>query len=454
MLNRLEQKTLLQNKQEQRLIITQEMKTALFILQMPILDLKNWLEEQISLNPILELNEKKSTELFFDKDRISSHDFSSNFHFSKKNNSIKHQSLFAILMEQAHENFAEEDLFLAETIIGNINIKGFLTFSITDLSKSLKTDQKKLQVILKTIQTFEPLGVGSRNIQEFLLLQCKKNFPEEKLLIKIINSDYTLFSQGKFQVICKKYKIDNKKINYLIETIFSKLNFYPNAFTKDETPILSLVPDIYLKKEKNKWLIEINHQDLPILKINPLYNELSSSNVKEEKLFYQNYKKQTHFLEKIIKKRKETLLKVFLDIFYSQKDFFENKKNLQPLQVKDVAKNLNLHETTIRRAIEGKYVDCPQGILPLKSFFSPPVILSKKVSKDSAKQLLKKCIEEEDKSFPLSDEEIRVKLHKLGIKCSRRTISKYRHNLLIGTALQRKNLRKINNRRFNNHISR
>ncbi len=406
-----------QMNQSQKLTMTYLMKRSFLILQMTNLELKEFLTLEIEKNPILDIKIK-----------------SDNYSYKKKENPspffIKHTpSLFEHLLRQAKEIFQDKkDLWIAENIIGNLDKKGYFTSDIDVFAKDLQVDNNKVLEILEIIKTFDPKAVAAKNLQERILLQIdNKNSVE----YKIIKEHFQAVLKNKIEKIAKKIKIEAQIIQQLIEKTFKNINFDPTLNFLPKEP-LDIHPDIIINKIGKKWIIEIE-EDLPFFEINKSYiNILENKKKRSSKKYLFGAK----ILMKNILIRRKTLQDICCYIIQKQASFILGKGLLNPLTIKEVASYLKLHTSTISRAILNKYIQCPLGLLPMKTFFSHSY--KEKSNLKHFETVLKEILLEENKNKPLSDIELTNKLKQKGFLLHRRTICKYRKKLNIGTLRQRK----------------
>lgn len=450
-------------KQMQQVMVTPEMQQALRLLQMPILELSSIIQEEIEKNPLLECTEEHEFEedafqeiteedlfaknlddnfqhYFNDSEHSTIHLKSTNYNESLVSEKI---SLFSHLMKQAVQHFDNPtQLQAAEVLIGSLDEKGFFENSLKELSLLYKIPTIILKNTLNIIQTFEPKGVGAKNLQESFLNQLKLSNQDNSLAYRIVKECFPLLIQHQFQKIQKKLNITNKEIYEVIDKFLCKLVMHPGAaFSTQFIPYL--IPDASLKFENHETIIEINEETLPPIKFNSHYLNLLNyhSTPKELRNFIEQKILSAKWLIKNVHQRKETLYRIVESLAKRQRSFFmEDHGSLVPLNIKALSDELELHESTITRAISGKYLDSPKGLLPLRSFFSAASITKNGtvISNQTIHRMLLKLLSEEDKTKPYTDQQICQLLEEKGILCARRTVAKYRAKLEIGTALQRK----------------
>lgn len=436
--------------QQQQLLINLAMKQAFHVLQLPVLELAEWLKAEIEANPVLEID-------LADESLHSRLDESFKEPYSLRNKSQEqmekkrkeHQdnlliapiSLYEHLMKQVPLAIKDpEHVRLAELIIGHLNDKGYLEIPLDAIAPSVSIETK--YKILSEIQSFDPPGIAARNLQECLLLQlqCKKK--EESLAYKIIAKHFEALIQNKLPSISQQLNICMTDLVQVIEKEISLLDLNP-GYRYVYQPIAAIIPDLHFICVEGKWHIEINTSFLPRVQIAPIYvKALQERSLKDQGSSYLRRQLASgKWLKKIVQQRNDTLRRIAEILLKKQIDFFNGEKaGLRPMTIQEIAKELGLHESTITRAIANKFIACQQGIFALKSFFNHAVKTEsgQQISKHTLRKILLRTIEKENKLQPLSDEEIAGHLRKLGITCARRTISKYRNALKIASAVKRK----------------
>jgi RNA polymerase sigma-54 factor len=409
-------KLFLKGNQNQQLVVTQAMQRSLFVLQLPVEELADLLEQELQDNPFLERIETtanhadergKEPSPSYSKDRQKHKDYQDAL-------LTYTTSLFDHLMQQARDAFvSQEELSLAETIIGNLTEKGYYTDAAnTPLEKK----------VLAIIQTFDPPGVGAKNLQESLLIQLRLQKKQDSLGHQLIERYFDALLHNQRPYLQKKLGLSPVELTLLIKEL-STLNLNPAShFQTTINP--HIIPDLYLDHDGENWEVRINDEPIPSFRmrkklpspINPeIYKHLSSG----------------QWLLRNILNRERTLRFIAAYLIKKREDFLlGNQRSLSPLLMKELATELNLHESTITRAIAGKYLYCPAGLLSLRSFFSH--------KNTSPKTLLKELIRKENKQKPLSDEALAQTITAQGFPTARRTIAKYRQELAIPSQPQRK----------------
>jgi RNA polymerase sigma-54 factor len=447
----------LSNQQVQKQILTPYMQQSIELLLLPIGDLELTVEQELQSNPLLEVDEgpplepgmpgkdpldfKHRLENFLknqDQSYQAQADYGDDDMLEEKQIKVD-QSLEEALLRQLRVEFSDpQELKIGEYIIGNINEDGYLTVSAENIAEALGiTDLNLIEQVLETIQHFEPLGIASRDLKECLLIQAKEKSTEDGLMIsQIINNYLKELGQKKYTEISRKMGIAVdavKRVNRFIATLDPKpaRNYRPLGMN------IYIKPEVFIVQEGEEFQVQLNKESSPVLRINKIYkNLLKKENLKpEEKEFIREKLKQAILFIKGLEQRGNTIKEIAKFILEKQKNFFkEGHVALVPMNLKDVAQAIDRNESTISRAINNKYIDTPQGIYPLKFFFSQAIKAesdSGVVSNRSIKEEIKDLIESEDKSSPLSDQEIEKHFRGKGMAVARRTISKYRQALNI-----------------------
>ncbi|MBX9703447.1 MAG: RNA polymerase factor sigma-54 [Silvanigrellaceae bacterium] len=420
-------------KSEQKIRLYAQLKQSIQILQYDQIQLENFLKEKIKNNPFLHY--RKKTNPF-------EHDIPDE---SKNNLYDEFQSQIQLM------NLTSFEKKCCKIILEYIDENGFLSNSLKEISKETGILLNDLNSAFRFILKCEPSGIGARSYQERFLYQLNsiKNAP--KIGIKIIKYHWDSFLNFEIQKIAQKEKLTYKEVEQAF--LFIKKNLDPkptrNFNQKNHSYI---IPDIYVLKDSHQeFFVTINKEELPNVKISRYYTKILKNflDIKENiittkdsetiKYLKYNYHQACHIL-KALDLREKTILKTTKCIVLFQKDFFANRSNVcVPMKLKDVAEKLNFHESTISRAIAGKYLSCEQGIFSLKYFFQNSLIMhnGEKTSPQEIKNWIKRIIFEEND--PLSDLELTKMINaKLKVTIARRTITKYRESLGIENSTKRK----------------
>lgn len=393
---------------ERHLHLSLSMQRSLHALQLPVIELAQWIREQIEETHCLEYEEEPELPL---ETLLSTCSKKYTFETSYK------PSLFEHLMQQASYTFSsKEELAIAENLIGNLDERGFFAaFSTLSLRE---------QAILEKIQAFDPPGIGACNLRHCLLLQLALKERKKSLAYTIVEKHFEDLLHNRLPLLQKKCACSAEALHLAIFHELALLDLNP-ASRFEEHIIQPIVPDIIVSYEKEAWKIDINEKPLPSFK-------LSSSAHKQSIAIAKN-------LLLALKKRHTTLSNITAYLVAKQSSFLKGEsKALSPMNLKEIAAQFGLHTSTIARAIAHKYLFSPVGLFPLHSFFTQGLRSDASLSGDTLKQELLRLINEENKNDPLSDKQLVEKLRLLGISCARRTIAKYRHQLQISEAAMRR----------------
>jgi RNA polymerase sigma-54 factor len=437
-------------KQHQQLLINLAMKQAFHVLQLPLLELSEWLKTEIEANPVLEIDlthEPIKTSL--DAPIKERHALRNKSQEQVEKRRKEHQetlltapiSLYEHLMQQVPLTIEDtQSVHLAQLIIGHLNDKGFLETPLQEISPSVPIET--MQRVLANIQSFDPPGIGARNLQECLLLQLKLKQKENGLAARIIGEHFDNLLHNRLPQIAQKLHIPMSELVQIVEKEIAPLDLYP-GYRYFYQPAAAIIPDLHFVSIEGKWQVEVNGSFLPRFQIAPIYaGALRDHALQNEESFYLRRQLASgRWLQRIVHRRNETLRRVGEFLLKRQMAFFNgDKSGLAPLTIQEAAAELSLHESTIARAVANKFVACHQGLFSLKSFFSQGMKTQsgQKISKHNLREILNRTIESEDKQQPMSDEELARHFHNLGIPCARRTIAKYRSALKISPAAKRK----------------
>lgn len=476
-------------KQTQWMIMTQQMQQAIHLLQVPVMELSAILTEHLEQNPIVEseiesneqddeldesgdeeqsdsddqdLLEKSLTFREDDFDILLRLDDDFRQSVSEEEPMLRHKSveekdyqtyteqsicaqptLFEHLMKQANETFEQKnEQAMAEAIIGNFNENGYLDTSLQEIALLNDFPLEKLRDVLQKIQTFDPYGIGATTLQESLLSQLHLQGKENSLAATLVRNYYDDLLHNRIPLIQKKLSCSSKEIAYAIHHDLLRLDIHPGmAYSRD--PVQILVPDVSLQQDGEELRVVINHDFLPSLRISSRYRMMMDDPEvpRQTKDFIRKKILSFKWLCRNIQQRGTTIERIAASLAKRQRAFFlEPEGALVPLTMKEIAEELELNESTIARAVSNKYLNSPRGLHPLRFFFSNAYLNQEgeTVSSTTVRNVLKSMIQKEDKKHPLSDEALSACLRDHGIACARRTISKYRAELNLGTALQRK----------------
>lgn len=442
--------TSLELTQSQKLILTTQLKQSLKILHMSSLELEEEINRLVEENPLLDIDKKSETnwELYI-KNVEKSYQFDKNELYYNSDNDINLENIIrstCSLYESLHFQVSLYKLNKIEKetctyIIDSLDDDGYLRINEYEIKKELNINDDTFKKCLEIVQQLEPIGIGARSLSESLIIQLRNLGIQNKLLENIISKDLELIGNKKYKDIVKKYNISMKKcLNFI--NIIKALNPKPGRIYCDEKSVY-VKPDVIVEKIDNEFLVYSNERDSLKVSINKFYKEIlkNSKYDKDTKNFIKDKLNSANVLIKSIEERKATVLNIAKEIIKHQELFFEyGDKYIKPMKMKEIAKVLQLHESTISRGVNGKYMLTPFGIYEFKYFFSNSLDTNNEglVSSISIKNMIQDTIKSEDKTNPLSDNQISKILNNRGINIARRTISKYREELGILSSSKRK----------------
>ncbi len=362
---------------------------------------------------------------------------------SFESNYARAQTLTEHLVNQIKlSRMIASDLEIGFSIIGNLDDDGYLRSGLDEIAQKLNCDVEDVEAVLTKVQEFDPLGVGARNLQECLLIQAKHH-KDSKLLCEILKNHMSLVEKKDYSGIAKLLNVPKKEIFEAMDQI---TNFDPKPARQyyDESSSY-ITPDIYVHKVNGDYIISLNEDGLPRLKISNMYQSIlqSKNGSKEVEKEYINDKlRSALWLIRSIHQRQRTIYKVTESIVKMQKGFLDlGVQSLKPMVLRDVAQDIGMHESTVSRVTSNKYVHTPQGIFELKFFFTSGIKSSTGndfVASEAIKDKIKALITHEDHRHPYSDQELVELLRKKNIDIARRTVAKYREMLGFLSSSKRK----------------
>ena len=337
---------------------------------------------------------------------------------------------------------SEEIRDAADNIIGNLDENGYLTATLEEIADTGQHSIEEVQEGLRIVQSLDPAGVGAKDVRECLMLQIESRNGRGGVAWQIVSDHLKLVETRQFKELAKVLGRPLEHVQIALEVI-RHLDPYPGLRYSGQGA-RQIEPDVYIFKEGDEYIIQLNDDDLPQLRLNAQYRKMLDRDQEPSKEI-RNYVKDRYAaaiqLIKNIEQRKQTILKVCQSIVRRQLDFLEHGIDLlKPMMIKEVAEEIGVHPSTVSRAVASKYADTPQGVFELRYFFSEAV----QGSAGSATPLLilkrrvKKMIEEEDTQHPLTDEQITARLKSEGIDVTRRTVAKYREDMKIPSTHQRR----------------
>ncbi|MEO5855515.1 MAG: RNA polymerase factor sigma-54 [Chthoniobacterales bacterium] len=448
-------------------VLAPQLQQSLLILQAPLLELRNLVQQEMETNPVLE---ELATEIGSDegeepKSETADQDFkeefdqlaklddewrdymaqSSSYSGRSQDDEEKRQFFFDSiatqetlqqhLMGQLNQTALNAgDRKTAEVIIGNIDDSGFLQSSPEDMSMNTGIAQEDFENMLTLVQSFYPPGVGAQDLRECLLIQLKRDGRQNSLEYKIISDHMLDLGKRRFPEIARKMGLSAEQVQKCANNI-AQLDPRPGQIFA-ESPQNYVLPDVTVEKIDGQYQIILNGEQIPHLRISNTYKDIMSQdgNGSDVKDYIRDKIRSGKFLIKSIHQRQQTISNIAHEIVKRQLEFLDQgSAHLKPMTMVQIADIVGVHETTVSRAISGKYMSTPQGVYEMKYFFTPGYQTSsgEAMSNTSVKEAIQNLVRDEDGSTPLSDKEIVEILKERGIPIARRTVAKYRTELNI-----------------------
>jgi RNA polymerase sigma-54 factor len=466
----------------QKLILTPQLQQSIKLLQLPLLELTQDINQELMNNPLLEENIERENEVRNEQPGTAVEEetfrepsdyaeaplekifgFTTDSYFEERESDGRDFGYFSDGSEEMSSPFernrSKTDLYehllwqlrlssvsgpvgkTAEIIINNLNDYGYLQASLDEVVTMADTDLAVAGEALKFVQGLDPSGVGARNLQECLLLQLPPLNLNGTLVEHILTEGFPELEGKKYKQLAAKLKVSIDDIFTSVK-IIEGLEPRPGRNYSSDEPV-HIIPDVYVEESDGKFIITLNEEGIPKLRLSNYYRRLLANKKTlgpEEKLFLEEKLRSAIWLLRSLDQRNKTIYKVTESILKFQEDFFrKGHKYLKPLNLRDIAEDLGMHESTISRVTSNKYIQCPQGLLNFRYFFSNAVASSGgDMSSSTVKDIIKQIITEEDPKDPLNDQKIVDILKNRGINVARRTAAKYREELKITSHLKRK----------------
>jgi RNA polymerase sigma-54 factor len=450
----------LYQEQTLKLVMTPELRQAITILQYSATDLVSYLQEQANENPVIELQdaaaemapaklERPTVEIDW-KEIVSNR--ATGEYSAQKNESTYNPldfvhrettTLYEHLESQLGyvKGFTPLQRKIALFLIGNLDEKGYLEITLEEAAERLQASLEEIEDVLSVLHHFDPVGVGARSLEECLLLQLQHQGLDDDKIVQVVQNHLQDLANNRYQRIAEKVGCTIQDVQSMADLLRS-LNPRPGAaFSHADTRYV--IPDVTVEKVEDEYIVLVNDVATPRLKINSFYEKMLSQQKSQDeaKQFIHEKLNAALWLARSLEQRRLTLMRVTQAIVDMQRDFFDRGIHyLKPMTQKEIAERVNLHESTISRATSNKYVQTPRGIFELKYFFTSALSTAngEAASSESVKRRIKALIEQEDRKQPLSDQKLTELLLEEGIEISRRTVAKYREEMMIPSSAKRK----------------
>ncbi|MAS94153.1 MAG: RNA polymerase sigma-54 factor [Verrucomicrobiales bacterium] len=447
----------------QQQTIAPQMQQSLQLLQTPTLELRHLVQQELVENPTLE---EENTDISLDEASSSSEDDDFDKEFAelsqldeewreymaqsrmsaprKEDADEKHQFVMDSLVEpitlQEHLlnqlSFADADKTLrelSEMLIGNIDENGFLQVDLEELCFDMGIPMDDLEDARTLVQSFDPVGVGASDLRECLLIQLERLGKHHSLEYRVVDHHLDDLARKRYPQIAKKLSVTPEQITKAAEFI-AALDPRPGSRFGGDTNTY-VTPDVSVEKIGDEWVVTMNNEQIPRLRISNAYKDLmANNNGREARSYIRDKIRAGKFLIKSIHQRQQTIRSIATEIVKRQPGFFDKgPSRLKPMNMAQIADEVGVHETTVSRAVSGKYMSTPHGVFEMKYFFTTGYQTEdgETLSNTSVKQTLAELIANEEPRKPLSDQRLVEELGKRGVTIARRTVAKYREELHI-----------------------
>jgi RNA polymerase sigma-54 factor len=475
----------LSQRQTQQMVLAPQLRQSLKILQVAALDLRSVIQEELQSNPTLEelpmdgvsLEQKDDEETPAagegdNADQREEMDFSKEFEVLSKLNEDWHDYMAQAGGAQPYTSEAAErrqhffDSLVSETslqehlmrqaelsdcpprhlaalryLVGSLDDRGFLTATPADIALMSGLALEDVQAAQKLLKAFDPPGIGAQNLEECLLAQLEIKGRGDVLAARIIREQFELLTRRRIPDLARRLGASLEEVQEAIEEIGALDPAPGRRFADDSNRVV--VPDVTVEKDGDKWLVQLNNDYIPRLRISQTYKELIAKGTLSpaERDYLRERMRSGRFLINSIEQRQQTIERITREIIQVQAEFFEHGvARLKPLTMTQIADAVGVHETTVSRAIANKYIKTPHGVFNMKYFFTPGYQAQSgdAVSNTSVKEMISDLIAGEDKAHPMSDQELVAQLQAKGLNIARRTVAKYREELgLLPSNLRR-----------------
>ena len=441
--------------------LSPQMQQSLQVLQAPVLELRNLVEQELQANPVLEEeapereDEVGESEDWEDElDEVNRLDDEWRDYMSQSGaydgrsaeaqerreflfNSLRTPvSLPQHLLDQlALSELDEQDREVADVIVGNLNEAGLLDLTVNEIAGLTNTRPERVERVLAEVQALDPVGVAARDLRECLLIQLQRLGKRESLEARIVSGHLDDLLKRRFPEIARRLSVAVQDVQAAADFISTLEPRPARQFTDSVDQVIQ--PDVVVEEnELGEFVVSLNNEHVPMLRISNYYKDLLSEPGSRGQVrdYIRDKIKGGRFFIKCIQQRQQTILNIAREIVRRQEDFLrEGASGLRPMTMNQVAQEVGVHETTVSRATNGKYMLTPQGVFEMKYFFTPGYQTEggSDISNESVRRAIAEVVEKEDKRHPLSDQAILEVLKERGIPIARRTVAKYREQLGI-----------------------
>lgn len=446
-------------EQTQKLTMTPELIQAIRILQFNTQELDDYVQGELLDNPVLEYDRTADIDTPREKPEIDlreklKEDYDDisyrQWEYSKDKETFSYEQFVSrdetledsLLLQLTFSKLKGQELKIGRYLVESIDDNGYLTADIAKVARCFKTTEENVEKVLDVIQTFEPLGVGARNLPECLIIQlAAKGLLDETIEYIILNHLEDL-GENRLNKVAKKLGISVNQVQMICDLIRTLEPKPGRSFANDEN-VKYIVPDVFVEKVDGEYVVYSNDYSIPHLMVSPYYTTLSKETKNDEEVskYLTDKFNSAIWLIKSIEQRRQTIYNVVTAVVEHQKDFLDKgPKYLKTLTLRQIADVLGVHESTVSRSINGKYIQTPRGVFEIRYFFSSGVAGrdGEGLSSNSIKTFIKEIIDGEDPKKPYSDQEMVEILSERGIEISRRTVAKYREGMNILSSSKRR----------------
>lgn len=463
-------------EQTQKLVMTPELIQAIQILQFNTQELDSYVQEQLLINPVLEQGASPNSEGQDNSDNHAQTEQSAGneaepdidwkeFLKDRQYDDISYRQWEyknPDEKENTYEQYTSSDVTLPEHlmfqlqfashkrgcrnvgryIIESLDENGYMTSTVEEISEAINVPQEKVEEVLDIIHSFEPVGVGARNLQECLLIQLEHDGQLTEDFERVVKEYLEDLAANRLGLIAKNLGLSVAEIQEMAD-IIKTLEPKPGRQFANQTDTRYIVPDVLVEKVDDEYVVTVNDSSTPRLMVSSYYERVLAQAEKDGDLskYLTDRLNSAVWLIKSIDQRKQTIYNVVKSVVKYQKDFFDHgSKYLKTLTLKQIAEEVGIHESTVSRSINGKYLQSPMGVFEIKYFFSAGVSGSQGegISSNSIKSFIREIVESEDPKAPYSDQDMVKKLAEKGIEISRRTVAKYRDEMNILSSSKRR----------------
>jgi RNA polymerase sigma-54 factor len=440
--------------------LSPQMQQSLFILQAPLLELRQMVSRELVENPVLEeenAGARESLEMVnpesgdrapsgslaeawepvYEQQRLSTPKEANERHQFLMDSLTRGQTLGeAVRSQLSFVDWPKEDAPVVDAIVGNLGPNGYLEAREEEIAARLRRTPLQVEEVLLRVQdVLEPPGLAARNLADCLLIQLRRKGQEDSLAARLIAKFLPQLARRKLAEIAKALGVSLDEVQAAV-TLIASLDPNPGREFEGE-PNPTIVPEVFVEKDGDDYLVRLNHDELPSLRISNDYKDMLGQNgtmPREAKEYLRDKIRSARFFLRSLEQRGETILAIAREIVARQRDFMEHGPgHLRPMTMSVVAEAVGVHETTVSRAVSGKFMSTPHGVHEMKYFFTAGYVSEsgEEISNETVRQTILSLVAGEDPHKPLSDEQIVKHLSQKGLKVARRTIAKYRDQLNI-----------------------